>query len=671
MKLIPFNPYIVGNPIKTKEMFFGREDDFQFVTRKVASGASNQIVVFCGERRSGKTSILFQILNGRLGESFLPVLIDMQILAGVKSDLEFFKTIIKVACSTLKLPGIDLPRIAEKAGNSSVEHYFEAFLFFVKKEYPKKIVLFLLDEYELIEAKIRDGSLSESVVQYLAGVLESSYRISFIFTGSTNLENRKEEFWRILLGKSIYRKISYLSANDTRRLICEPLHEYLEYDEELLAAIYRLTGGQPFYTQVVCQNLVDLLMEEERNDPTPADLERVVKDIIANPLPQMIYSWNNLSDWSRLILSALGGLVKRADEWTEDESVYGFLLQTKVRMPFKRERINILLEEAYQKEFLEKNEEEKYRFKIDLFRRWIRKEHSIWKTVKEVGLELRKPLSAFIPWAAVPIGVIILGFFLIFALPQWFGVRPLGNIVEALLHQVDNVRIKSNRAPFRVTIDGNKTFSSEGLDDAYVITIPVLGLGEHTFEFTDTQGGVSFSKKINVTAETTYIPVFFNESGSTAGKEAPGKAVAQAGQVGSLFISSTPQGATILIDGVVGNSTPQLVRELPVGEHVIGLALEGFKTEYIKVRIEKNEVIEKNVALTATFGSLVLDVRPTAKIYLDGEYLIETPYAKPLAVRTGKHVLRIENESLKVKKNISIMVNQGEVLSIKEDLTKR
>jgi len=42
--------------------------------------------VFCGERRSGKTSILFQILNGCLGERFLPVLVDMQILAVIRDD---------------------------------------------------------------------------------------------------------------------------------------------------------------------------------------------------------------------------------------------------------------------------------------------------------------------------------------------------------------------------------------------------------------------------------------------------------------------------------------------------------------------------------------------------------------------------------------------------------
>ena len=70
------NPFIVGNPIKTKSMFFGREDDFEFTRRKLESGGKSYIIVLSGERRSGKTSILFQTLNGRLGENFLLIFID-------------------------------------------------------------------------------------------------------------------------------------------------------------------------------------------------------------------------------------------------------------------------------------------------------------------------------------------------------------------------------------------------------------------------------------------------------------------------------------------------------------------------------------------------------------------------------------------------------------------
>lgn len=290
MKGIPFNPYIVGNPIKTKEMFFGREDDFQFVIRKLGEGRSNQILIFCGDRRSGKTSILFQILLGRLGDDFLPILIDMQILAGIKNDNEFFKAIIDVACSQLNLPDLTLKTIQEKNRDKTMEGIFKEFFASVYARFPDKILLFLLDEYELIETKIKDGSLSDHIIHFLAGILESSFKVSFIFTGSTNLENRKFEYWKILLGKSIYRKISYLSRNDTARLITEPLKDHITYPLNIIHSIYRLTGGQPFYTQVVCQNIVDLLIEEERTDPTREDLKLISRDIVNNPLPQMIYS---------------------------------------------------------------------------------------------------------------------------------------------------------------------------------------------------------------------------------------------------------------------------------------------------------------------------------------------------------------------------------------------
>ena len=181
MNKIPFNPYIVGNPIKTKDMFFGREDDFQYVIKKLGTGRSNQIIIFCGDRRSGKTSILFQILLGRLGGDFLPILIDMQILAGIKNDRDFYKSIIDVACTQLNLPNVTLAALENENKDNSEEGLFKYFITFIEEKYPDKLLLFLLDEYELIETKIKDGLLSEHVIHFLAGILESSHHISFIF----------------------------------------------------------------------------------------------------------------------------------------------------------------------------------------------------------------------------------------------------------------------------------------------------------------------------------------------------------------------------------------------------------------------------------------------------------------------------------------------------------
>ena len=74
-------------------MFFGREAEFELVRKRFTeTEAMGGLLVFCGERRSGKTSILFQILDGRLGPDFLPVLIDMQSMA-IESELDFLSKI--------------------------------------------------------------------------------------------------------------------------------------------------------------------------------------------------------------------------------------------------------------------------------------------------------------------------------------------------------------------------------------------------------------------------------------------------------------------------------------------------------------------------------------------------------------------------------------------------
>jgi AAA+ ATPase superfamily predicted ATPase len=145
MKKITNNPYIVGNPIKTKEMFFGREDDFLFISRKIGFEKANQVIVLCGERRSGKTSILFQILSGRLGKEFLPVLIDMQILAGIKSDVDFFKAILETAIGQLKINGLSYQAVEKRALAKNIENMFDEFLSFINEAHPDKTVLFLLD----------------------------------------------------------------------------------------------------------------------------------------------------------------------------------------------------------------------------------------------------------------------------------------------------------------------------------------------------------------------------------------------------------------------------------------------------------------------------------------------------------------------------------------------
>jgi AAA+ ATPase superfamily predicted ATPase len=666
MDAIPFNPYIVGNPIKTREMFFGREDDFLYVVRKIGEGKSNQIIVFCGDRRSGKTSILFQILGGRLGERFLPVLVDMQILAGIKDDYHFFRTILKAACGQLNLPDLSIEKL-EASAAGTIEALVEVFLKQVESRFPDKILLLLIDEYELIEEKIRDGSLSESSITYLAGILESPRRISLIFTGSTNLEDRKVSYWKSLLGKSIYRKISYLSGNDTRRLITEPLKEYIDYPEQMLESICRLSGGQPFYTQVICQNMVDLLMEEGKNSPALRDLEAVVKDIIDNPLPQMIYSWNSLSEGNKLVLASLAGLLNQPEEWADSSRLLAYLKKNRVQLSFKRERLLVLLEEAYHKEYLEKQENHAYRFRMDFLRRWIKREHSIWKVAREIGLEFRKGLRPLFIGLALLLAAAGAAAALYVLYPDFF--KPSAPAAEARAAEAGeaetgkarNVRLSASSGPFRVVIDDSLNLTSSGQADETLIILPEIARGNHHFSFHHAVSEETVELDAAVVKDEQTIAVVLKEPAAT-----PAAAVVVEG---SLFIASEPAAARIILDGRdTGLVTPNLLESLNEGKHSLLLELEGYDQASLEFSIAGEETRRETLVLQEAFGVLLFDVRPTARILLDGEPLIETPYLQPVQVRTGRHLLTIINENLGVRKEMTIELARGQTLKIQEVL---
>src|SRR5437867_4790574 len=102
------NPFIVGNPVRGRSMFFGREAEFELVRNRFQHSERGGVLIFCGERRSGKTSILFQILDQRLGPDFIPVLIDMQSMA-IASEADFLGKIAQEILSALDPDGTSIP----------------------------------------------------------------------------------------------------------------------------------------------------------------------------------------------------------------------------------------------------------------------------------------------------------------------------------------------------------------------------------------------------------------------------------------------------------------------------------------------------------------------------------------------------------------------------------
>src|SRR5262249_42718204 len=403
------NPYIVGNPIRTEAMFYGRQDDFRYVRTKLEGVNQGVVIVFCGERRVGKSSILYQVLNGRLGERFIPVFVDLQEMV-VSSDAELFARISRLISESVTRAAARSAVTAGAGSSSPIAVAIEAridsdarpalnvpqfdgrnpypvfldFLDEVLRTIEDKTLLILMDEYELLEGKVDEGKLSTEFFTFLAGLMDNRERLALIFTGSRRLEERDRKYWRELLRRSLFRKVGFLSLNDTARLITEPVAGRVVYGRGVTDEIVRLTAGQPFYVQVICQNIVDYMNENRQNWVTVADLQKVIGEVVDNPLPQMIYTWDALSDDEKLILSLLGEALADGFGYASARALRASVRENDYPVNLSETTIRLTLEEMFRRELLEKDTAEGFRFKIDLLRLWIKRSHSIWQVVKEV-----------------------------------------------------------------------------------------------------------------------------------------------------------------------------------------------------------------------------------------------------------------------------------------------
>lgn len=411
------NPYIVGNPIRNEQMFFGREDDFRYVRTKLEGASQGVVIVFCGDRRVGKSSILYQVLNGRLGERFAPVFVDLQEMV-VASDAELFARMSRLiaeavaradgprqapvnageinaqseattgaaaSAATLARPATIIPRlVVPRFDRGNPYPVFLDFLDEALRSLGDRTLLILMDEYELMEGKVDEGKLSPELFTFLAGLMDNKERLALIFTGSRRLEERDKKYWRELLRRSLFRKVGFLSEKDAVRLITEPVEGRVVYGRGVVDVICRLTAGQPFYAQMVCQNTVDYANQHEQNWVTLADLTHVIADIIDNPLPQMIYTWDALSDDEKIVLSLLAETLPDGIDYAAANQLCDSVKAGDYPVNLSENTIRLTLEEMFRRELLDKDAADRFRFKIDLFRFWIRRSHSIWQVVKEV-----------------------------------------------------------------------------------------------------------------------------------------------------------------------------------------------------------------------------------------------------------------------------------------------
>lgn len=381
------NPYVVGNPIHNSAMFFGRKDDITWITDHLRQ-PGNELILLTGQRRIGKTSLLRHVKRLKNEMGLIPFFIDTQsLIPSVTDDQSFYRCLLEELQTQFPEAAPDLPEPNLPASDTSRDSIWKL-LKYLNNARRDAIPVILIDELENFELKFKSRTLTPDVLSFMAALLDSTRTVSIIATGSDRLERRRARYWNALLVKSVRRHLGVLSNRDARSMIVDPLAGKVMYADEVPDAILRLTGCHPYYTQDVCQRLVNEINQRQTHAVDGDVLAEVVVQVLMNPPPTLDYFWTKgIRVQARVFLSLLASALPEADARAGVQDVIDLASPAlRTQLVSSKSRLATTIEELVSGDWLDA-EGGRIRFKADLLRLWLQREHP----PTTVEIEVRYP----------------------------------------------------------------------------------------------------------------------------------------------------------------------------------------------------------------------------------------------------------------------------------------
>ena len=332
----------------------------------------------------GKTSILRQ-LPSRLEETVVPVFIDGQALGMAPGMTNLFYDIGLEVRRSLVERGVEVTLPPLAAFEARLTDAFERDLLAeARAALGERTLLFLFDEFEELEARVRSGDLEEKVFPYLRHLMQHLKGVGFILAGTHRLEELTADYWSTLFNVALYRRVGPLAEGAARRLICQPVADYgLVYDDLAVYKMLRATVGHPYFLQLLCHTLVNIHNRERISYVTVGDVNRALEEMLGLGEAHLAFLWEKASPWEQATLTAIARLVSAGQAGTVG-SVVGLLAG--YGLTADPAKVTQVLQRLTAQDLLRAVGEEmsRYEFQVDLVRLWIERFKSLAQVTQEI-----------------------------------------------------------------------------------------------------------------------------------------------------------------------------------------------------------------------------------------------------------------------------------------------
>lgn len=265
-----FNPFVAGPPVLDPELFIGRGE---LIDRVLATVPNNSLLLL-GERRIGKTSMLYQ-LRSRLPRldhprfCFVPVSIDLQ---GVAEE-DFFATIAEAVGEAVGDEVMAAARTADGYDSRELTRDLRRVLPTVECPDGKQAKLtLLLDEIdELNGYSHRTNQRLRSL--FMRGFADQLVAVA-AGVGIAREWDHEGSPWYNFFEEL---EVGPVDPESARRLFTWPLSGVIAIDEGAVARLLAEADGRPYLIQKLALAVVQRLHEQGRRRITSEDVEAVAE----------------------------------------------------------------------------------------------------------------------------------------------------------------------------------------------------------------------------------------------------------------------------------------------------------------------------------------------------------------------------------------------------------
>lgn len=379
------NPYIAGSPVTGTEMFFGRDDVFEFVRQALTGRHRDNVIVLYGQRRTGKTSVLYQ-MRLQLGTRYLPIFVDLHGLALESISGFLWELVNHIARALRRDYQIDLPHLNRVEFMTDPRGHFEnEFLNQVWSAIDDRHVLLMLDEAIRLQEQVQAGKLEKEIFEYLRHLMQHHERLNFLFSLGSGLEEMEKEY-SFLFSVGLYKKISFLSPDAARSLITQPVRDHYQIEPLAIERILQITAGHPYYTQLLCHSLFNLWQRQTAMRIQAEDVDGILDEVVERGLAVLKHVWEESTSGEKAIIAGVAAAMGEYNRRVSLHDIHRAWARHDVRLP-EGEKAKAIKSLIARDLITGQN---KYVFTVDLQRLWVREYERLEWVKEEIADEVKR-----------------------------------------------------------------------------------------------------------------------------------------------------------------------------------------------------------------------------------------------------------------------------------------